>query len=244
MRERPERARRPQGNPAIGGFQAHYAAESGWNPDRASAVGSHAQRPHAQGHRRGASSARAAGGARKGPRVPRGSGEGTVRDALPSVLGRGRLPEKDGPVLSQPRRHRRVLVPFLVGIDCPRPPQRRPSPGQNEVLDGSRHPVEPPSGLPRSVTFFRPPSLGESLLRVDENKSVDAWVVQPDLVECRLGSLDRGKLPFAVQLQELRGGKKSDIAHARALPLARLALPNKRPPLAAKLALPRGCNCL
>jgi hypothetical protein len=38
------------------------------------------------------------------------------------------------------------------------------------------------------------------LLRIDENISVDARVVQFDLVERRLSSLDWGKLPFAVQL--------------------------------------------
>jgi hypothetical protein len=78
------------------------------------------------------------------------------------------------------------------------------------------------------------------LLRVDETISVDARVVQLDLVERRLGSLDRGKLPFAVELQELRSGKKSDIAHARAPALVRLSLPNERPLAATKLALPRG----
>jgi hypothetical protein len=78
------------------------------------------------------------------------------------------------------------------------------------------------------------------LLRVDETKGVDARVVPLDLMECRLGSLDRGKLSSAVQLQELRGGEKSDIAHARALPLARLPLSNKRPSVATKLRLPRG----
>jgi hypothetical protein len=76
------------------------------------------------------------------------------------------------------------------------------------------------------------------LLRVDETISVDAWVVQLDLAERRLGSLDRGKLPFAVQLQEFRGGKCSDVAHASALPLARLSPANKLLPVATKLALP------
>src|SRR3712207_8120687 len=41
---------RPQRNPAVGGFQAYYAAKSGRDPDRTSAIGSHAQGSHAQCH--------------------------------------------------------------------------------------------------------------------------------------------------------------------------------------------------
>jgi hypothetical protein len=181
--ERAERARREHGNPAVGRLEAHDAAEARRDPDRPGAVGAHGQRCQARGHgSRGAS----AGPARRAAQIPgvaRHPGERAVGHGLPAPLRRGGLAEQHGPVLTQPGHGRRVHRPRAGGVDGPRAPQRRPSAGQQQVLDRGWHAVQQSGWLPSGPSPFRCPGRGQRLVAADEAVGVDRRVRPVDLRE-------------------------------------------------------------
>ena len=210
--EQPGAARRVERHERVRGLEAERAAEGRRHPDRAAAVAADVERRHPGDGRDRGTAGRAAGRARRVPRVAGVAGERAVAQALPAQLRRRGLAQQRRARLEQPRHDGGVLRVGLVARG-ERPLARRPAGDQREVLDRGGDPVERAPLLAR-----RPPALARAgrvqrPIRVDEHEGVQRRVERGDRVQVRLRHLDRGGRALGVRRAQLVDAREGGLVH-------------------------------
>ena len=194
MRQRAERRQRISGNAAETRLQPEEAAKARRNADRTAAIGAEAQRAKARCDRGPGSARRTARRLRLVPRIARRAGQQAVGRTLPAEFGSRGLSDQDGARFFQPGDARRIRVPILVLIDRARAAQRRPTFGQEQVLDRDGYAIQRRQGLAR-----QPARLGRFGHRargiaIHKTEGIDLGVQRFDPGETTFRDFERRKI--------------------------------------------------